>query len=459
MSEQDKRKDLEDCLQKSLLKSIQDSSPNELIPVLIPHLFEKHFSNVASQFLLELLGPSPSNELIKNASQHLETFILKLNAFDEFTVTGTVLGLMLQQLVNQTDVSIATKASNALVHLCHIRHEISRDVIFALKEVPVPTDAIVLVRYYSFLCQIVQDWDDNVQILFVSFQKALDNDNDPLLQMSLLEIVENHVRSDKVLNSMRIDPILLKMVGCSKLEEHRSIHDDPQHSMHPFCSGAALRLLARMDPSIVDDNGFVQVLVSYSRHMKGEIEKIGFIDGITTFVSNNDRLKVVTNNNEILEEWLNLRTGQSKFKVVILTSIVRILDKQDISDDLRIRLYHLIGQVNSVGHGNDTTHMIMEYAKSSIIELRLAAYDLLRAVARTKMGSHILVKYGGFLEFLCNFNIELVKEGKEQKYELVKAVAESDVRGLLADKAVAKLDEVLANGPYYHKPVKNVMVE
>jgi hypothetical protein len=309
------------------------------------------------------------------------------------------------------------------------------------------------------LCQIVQYWDENVQILFGSFQKALDNDNDPLLQMSLLEIVENHVKSDKVLNSMRIDSILLKMVGCSKHEKDYSIHDDPQQSMHPFCSGAALRLLARMDPSTIDDSGFVQVLVSYSQHMKGEIEKIGFIDGITTFVSNNDRLKVVMENNEILEEWLNLRTGQSKFKVVILTSLVRILDKQDISDDLRIRLYDLIGQVNNVGHGNDTTHMIMEYAKSSIIELRLAAYDLLRAVARTKLGSHVLVKYGGFLEFLCNFNVELVKEGKEQKYELVKAVAESDVRGLLADKAVAMLDEVLANGPYYHKPVKNVMVE
>lgn len=457
MSEQEKRKALESDLEKSLSKSIKESSSHELIQVLIPHVFEHYYSNVASQYLLEVIGTTQSLELIKELSQYLEAFILKLTAFDDFTVTGAILGLMLQQLVNQTDVSIATKASNALVHLCNIRSEISRDVILALKEVPVPTDAIVLVRYYTFLCEIVEDWDENVQALFGPFQKALYNDKDPLLQMSLLDILENHVKSEKVLNSMSVDSTLMKMVGCSRNMDHHSSFD--QHPMHPFCSGSALRLLSRIDQSIVSEKEFVQVLISYSRQMNGEIEKIGFIDGITTFVSNDDRFNAVMEHNEILEEWLNLRTGQSKFKVVILMSIVRILDKQEISDDLRTRLYHLIGQVNNVGNEDNTTHMIMEYTKSSIIEIRLAAYDLLRAMARTKTGSHVLLRYGGFLEFLCNVNAELVKEGKERKYELVKAVSESDARGLLADNNVAKLDAVLANGPYYHKAVKNVMVE
>lgn len=457
MSEQEKRKALESDIEKSLSKSIKESSSHEMIQVLIPHLFENHYSNVASQFLLELLGTTQNFELIKVLSQYLEAFILKLTAFDDFTVTGAILGLMLQQLVNQTDVSIATKASNALVHLCNIRNEILRDVILALKEVPVPTDSIVFVRYYTFLCEIVQDWDENVQALFGSFQKALDNDKDPLLQISLLDILENHMKSENVLNSMSVESTLLKMVGCSRIMEQRS--SLAQHPMHPFCSGSALRLLSRIDQSIVNEKEFVQVLVSYSRQMNGEIEKIGFIDGISTFVSNDDRFNAVIEQNEILEEWLNLRTGQSKFKVVILTSIVRILDKQEISDDLRTRLYHLIGQVNNVSNGDKTTHLIMEYTKSSIIEIRLAAYDLLRAMARTKTGSHVLLRYGGFLEFLCNVNAELVKEGKEKKYELVKAVSESDARGLLSNKNVAKLDAVLASGPYYQKVNKNVMVE
>ena len=458
MTEQEQRKELEGSLEKSLSKSLEDSSPKEIIQVLIPHLFEHQFINVASQFLMEQLGNNPTIDLIKGLSEYLERFILKLNAFDEFTVTGTILGLMLQQLVHETDVSVATRASNALVHLCTIRYEIARDVILALKEVPVPTDAIVLVRYYTFLCQIVQDWNEDVHVLFGSFQKALEDDKDPLLQMSMLDIIENHVKDDKILNSMCIGSTLLKMVGCSHIQDHTNSVPN-EHAMHPFCSGAALRLLARMDTLMIKENVFVQVLVSYSRHMSGEIEKIGLIDGITTFASNDDHLMAVMENNELVEEWLNLRRGQSKFNVVILNSVVRILDKKEISDELRIRLYKLIGEVNNVGNGNDTTRIIMEYAKSSIIEIRLAAYNVLRAVARTKTGSHVLVKYGGFLEFLCDCNSELVKEGKEQKYELVKAVHESNVTGLLGGKVTKMLEDVLANGPYYHKPIRNVMVE
>ena len=82
MTEQEQRKELEGSLEKSLSKSLEDSSPKEIIQVLIPHLFEHQFINVASQFLMEQLGNNPTIDLIKGLSEYLERFILKLNAFD-----------------------------------------------------------------------------------------------------------------------------------------------------------------------------------------------------------------------------------------------------------------------------------------------------------------------------------------------------------------------------------------
>lgn len=436
-------------------QTLAECSIAETISILVPQLFNPTFHHVASQYLLDtVIGTTPSATTIQDLTNMLDTFILSLTSNHVFAVSGIVLGLMLQQLVNPTNVTMATRVSNALVHLCSIRLEVSKDIILALQQVAIPTDAIVFVRYYTFLCQIVvQDWDVKVEALFEPFFKALQNDNDPLLQMNLLDIIDTYVKSDAILISMHLEPILLKMIGCS------SSSDQWDMDTHPFCAGQALTLLSRYDDSHLNTEVFVKVLVSFGRKLSGEIEKIGFIDGITTFASTDKRLQAVMDNQEVMEEWLNVRSGQTKLKVVVMTSVARVLGQRALSDDLLVRLYNSLGKWNDLGSGDDTTQMIMGYAKSQIVEIRIAAYDLLRAFARTHKGAHVLVKYGGFIEFLCNYNAEIVKEGKEMKYELVKAVFDSDVKGLLDYKVVKMLEEVIANGAYYYKPVRNVMLE
>eukprot|EP01083_Nonionella_stella_P205085 747173_1 len=201
--------------------------------------------------------------------------------------------------------------------------------------------------------------------------------------------------------------------------------------------------------------------------MSGEVEKIGFVDGISTYIccqKNNanasNALKAVLGDRELLEEWLHLRMGQSKLKVVVMNSISKVLLSNLVQNSegqsLCMSLYQSIGDINDVGAGHSTTEIIMEYVKSQLVELRLGVYELLTAVAKNDKGAHELMRYGGFFEFLCNRNLEIVKEGKELKFDLVKAIVHSEVIGLLASEVVEKLEQVIEDGPYYVKDNRHV---
>jgi hypothetical protein len=60
---------------------------------------------------------------------------------------------------------------------------------------------------------------------------------------------------------------------------------------------------------------------------------------------------------------------------------------------------------------------------------------------------------------LCNRNLEIVKEGKELKYGLVKAIWNSEVRGLLTGDIVRALEQIVLDGAFYVKQVRDVALE
>ena len=52
-----------------------------------------------------------------------------------------------------------------------------------------------------------------------------------------------------------------------------------------------------------------------------------------------------------------------------------------------------------------------------------------------------------------NRDLEKVKEGREAKYAVVQAVLASPVSGLLAEEIVRQLEQYVAQGPHYRKPL------
>jgi len=422
------------------IEGLIESSPT-LCSDLTPFLFDPVHHNAAQDLLTSILGQKPS--LLSTAASSILNHILKLTPSDTFHISDSILKLIVNQMHNST-VSIATKSTHALQTLCAVRPPLVETILQLLQ--PIPTDSTIMIRYYTLITQIIPQIDMIEHAdLFKPFMDGIKDDNDPLLQMSLLEILEG-TRDELIHDWDGLDPVLLSMAGAGA---------NGSGSLHPFCAGAALRLLAKGN---VPAEKFHEVLIAFGRNMKGELEKIGFIDGMTTFCQKEQHLKMVLKEEELLSEWLSLRMGQSKLKVVVMNSVAKVLQSHVVSDELCLDLYRAIGEVNDVGGGANSTEVIMGYVKTQIVELRLGAYELLTAVAGTKKGSHLLMRYGGFFEFLCNRNLEVVKEGKELKFSLVQAVLNSEVKGLLADDAVKVLQQVVDGGPYHVTNTRDPML-
>lgn len=541
----------------TLLHNLTVSPPKVIFGFIVPHLFHKDpkHQDAAQTLFTSILSHKPF--LLSDAAAALLSFVRSLSTTmsveerlgsdstsstssvsnvqgnttsrDEYQMYSSTLKLMISQLshasvsiadifasvleeLSRLEVSVEGTTMDTKVHPTNTPYNAILDLLLPISSVE---DATLMIRYYSLIFKIISYRSTDDLELFLSqsgnnllhsFYMGLENDQDPLLQMGLLEILEQVTfkekeqeggRDERICDWVRnwrepvLDRALLKMVGI--LYEHESdmgaetgsVIGDNFCERHPFCSGAALRILSvrymHLNGGQVD---FVKILMHFGRNMKGEVEKIGFIDGITTFCCNDgggggdtdemnvickspvdteiessSNLGLILHNQELLEEWLSFRVAQSKLKAVIMNSVARVLGEDQILQATRMELYDMIGRVNDVGGGEDTTQIIMQYVKGQVVELRLAAYEILTAVAKVHMGARTLMRFGGFFEFLCNRNLEVVREGKELKYGLVKAVLNSEVRGFLTDDVVKSLEQVVADGPYYVKKVRDVALE
>lgn len=493
------------------------SSPKSIFDSIVPHIFHKDpkHQEAAETLFVGIISHKPL--WLLDAATAMRSYARSLveNGLDSkqacIIIYPSTLKLMIDQL-SHSNVSIADVFATVVETLCLFQPDLTGTVLDLLCPIPV-NDATLMIRYYTLCFKIIPTASaaaTNHPLLMKPFLSALQNDQDPLLQISLLEILQQigDWRDDDFLENWyepELDRALLKMVGQNvqviqqQGEKARvQIQYGGDGGLDPFCSGAALRLLA-MRHQHLDQNDYVQVLMYFGRNMNGEVEKIGFVDGITTFccchvVVRNDHKKdalslsssasvatttttttsineggnvaaepsnldLVLQNQELLNDWLTLRMGQSKLKAVVMNSVARVLQVKELLHSSRLELYEMIGKVNDVGGGEDTTQIVMQHAKGQVVELRLAAYEILTAVAKVHMGAHVLMKFGGFFEFLCNRNLEIVKEGKELKYGLVKAVWNSEVKGLLADDIARALEQVVLDGPFYVKQVRDVAVE
>lgn len=225
---------------------------------------------------------------------------------------------------------------------------------------------------------------------------------------------------------------------------------------------------------------FKYILHSIISESYDDIEKIHYIHSLVTFIRSNDhdnnnhashRLKLILDENDMIEFWFNLKQGNVKYKAAVLNSIAQVLQyttattknvSQDddgtttttacnVSDEMCMTMYVAIGNINN---NIQTTDMLMELVKSSIIEIRLATYQIFQSIIKNRSknsGQYLLLSHVGFLEMLLNRNLELVKEGKEMKYDIVCSILKSEVKGYLNEDVVNVLEQFVNQGPYYYQ--------
>ena len=100
---------------------------------------------------------------------------------------------------------------------------------------------------------------------------------------------------------------------------------------------------------------------------------------------------------------------------------------------------------------------LMKSAKQPVQEIRLAAYDVLRAIAGQSkgMGIHLLYSTSGFREFIEDRETEFSKEGKEAKFAVIETIAIS--KGFLSADVSSVIDKMINEGPYYRPLIMETM--
>ena len=94
--------------------------------------------------------------------------------------------------------------------------------------------------------------------------------------------------------------------------------------------------------------------------------------------------------------------------------------------------------------------VVWSIAQQPFSDLRLPALQLLQSVAHCPWGQNLMNNVPGFREYLLDRSTESVKEGKDEKFQIVKVLAESPTSAeIFGAPFKVKLMEYFNQGPYF----------
>jgi hypothetical protein len=480
-----------EALKRSAKKILDMSKPQTTMDTMAPLLFRESSegTKITSQDAWTIVGflvTSDSANYLKPVSRAVKKEAVRLTTSEHpMIVSPECIHVIVSQLSGD-DVEVATNATDTMVACCRkLGPEFADPALRAVTESwrnslnQMSTDrnraSTVCVRWATAVVEISSLDDSTMQSAlacgaFDLLSAMMTDDSDPLLQMSVIDLIEKlalikpmHQERARWLFTDTVTQPLLQLAGGEE-------EGDPD----PILGGSALRVIAALcklghrDSSLFGLSeteltiGFHRALHNFEA--SGELDRLAMVDAISSFASASpDALNLVLNDDVTREAWLSLSVAQPKLKSVILTSIAMVLDPSSEVDsngdsittssappnDIAMKLYAAIGSTSNT----DTTKLVVTMARSPLTEIRLGAYTLLTAVAKLATGGQVLFTHPGFYEWLMDRARESTMEGREAKYGIVKAIVGSEVKGLLSDVIVRKLEDYLKQGPHYHKPI------
>jgi len=105
-------------------------------------------------------------------------------------------------------------------------------------------------------------------------------------------------------------------------------------------------------------------------------------------------------------------------------------------------------------------NMLVNIARQPFQDLRLGAFELLLIVASQDWGRKRICRHPGLVEFLLDRGTEGEKLGKESKYRIIAALANSeDIINVIGQDAMAQLKQYVKEGPFYVRVQAEVATE
>jgi len=105
-------------------------------------------------------------------------------------------------------------------------------------------------------------------------------------------------------------------------------------------------------------------------------------------------------------------------------------------------------------------NMIVSIARQPFEDLRLTAFELLLIVATQEWGRRSICRHPGLVEFLLDRGTEREKLGKEAKFRIIAALANSDdIITVIGQEAMDQLKQYVKEGPFYVRVQSEVATE
>lgn len=473
------------ALKQIMTKLDQAAQPFVVVQTIAPFLFrdgkDNAFSAEDSLSIIGFLVQSNPLTYLKPASRAIRDEAVRLTASsDPMRVSPTLTKALIDQIAS-SDIQAAANATEAIVACCRkVGLSLAEPTLISIASIwqesmnrtskDKANASTVAIRCAAAVIDIVSI-DEQIMKLGVDrgiLKHLLDmlvDDQDPLLQMSVVDLLENMANTRPMhhalaawLFSKNVLKPLLELCGGTTEEEP-----------DPILGGPALRVVAALCKlTQVDTRVFEaesSLLTAFHRALRnfegsGELDRLAMIDAISSFAgASPNALALVLNDPVTREGWLSLSVSQSKLKAAILVSVAHVINPSVARDhgaarnghsgaDL-LKLYSFVGRANN----QESTDMLLNFGKSPLTELRLGCYALLEAVAKLPGGGQVLLSAQGFIDFLLSREGEKTKEGREGRFAIVQAINQSPIKGLLAADIVKRIDKHVAEGPHYVKTI------
>ena len=463
-----------------------EAQPSVVMHLLAPFLFrgddEDTMSPEAALSVLGFLVHSKPSLYLKPASKAIRDEAVRLKQSpDAMVVSPDLMKAIIDQIAS-TDVQAASNATDAIVACCQklglafaepalvsianhwqeaLRRMSTDKASASTVAIRCATAVVDLGVIDEQMMKLVMDKD-----LMKLLLDMLNDDGDPLLQMSVLDLIEKMAEHRPMHQGLLAEWLFSNDVLTPLLQLAGGSDEEPD----PILGGPALRVVAALCKlsqvgARVFESG-ASFLTGFHRALhnfegSGELDRLAMIDAISSFAgASPDALELVLNDPVTREGWLSVNVSQSKLKAAILVSVAHVINpppnRVEYRDNLSrlsqsdsLKLYSFVGRTNN----QESTAMLLNFGKSPLPEIRLAAYALLEAVAKLPAGGQVLLSTANFIDFLLSREGEKTKEGREGRFAIVKAINESPVKGLLADEISSKIEKYVAEGPHYVKSI------
>ena len=320
--------------------------------------------------------------------------------------------------------------------------------------------------------------DEEVEQIIVSTLNSLlvdgvfDENQDILLQISVFDLISNNIVS---LSGTPISRLIIDWLSNTFSKQLYRILQEDDYMM----KSDALRLYSyiavlwkRQNYGTNSNSDFESIIFNkvpqgpihiFAEESSGELDRLALVDIIST-LAKSEWIDLVCQDEILSTAWLRINNvAQPKMKGAILNSMGQVIEYRNTSNttdnsealisvetrcSLIIDTFAKVNQKNHILNGG--LDLILNAAKSSFIETRLGSYELLRVIA-THQARRLLI-HGDCVEFLLSQDGESTKEGKEAKFEIIRALHNAKNKQamniMLSDHIVRKFELLIKNGPH-----------